>query len=72
MGMLLSYRDGYWPGSEDSEPVAEQSPPSPYEGLTDEQLLDAYLTNVVGDEDPESLPESRDEFIAALEALDAE
>ncbi|WP_408895937.1 hypothetical protein ACJ5H2_13555 [Nocardioides sp. R1-1] len=60
---------------EDREAAEAEQPapdPSPYADLTDEQLVDAYLTNVVGDEDPESLPESRDEFIAALEALDAE
>ena len=53
------------------EEVAEQPEDvGPYEGLTDEELLDAYLTNV--SDDAESLPETRDEFIAALTELDAE
>lgn len=51
----------------DDEPEQDpESPASAWAELSDDELFDAYVTNVGGD------AEDRDDMIAALEALDSE
>jgi hypothetical protein len=79
MGMLLTYREGYWPDGKAPKPKRARKPrkaekpaetpepeASPYAELTDEQVAEAYATNVGED------AEGREAQVAALEALDAE
>lgn len=65
MGMLLSHHDGYWPDGEAVEPEAVPVEVSPWSELTDDELFDAYVTNVDGE------AESREDMIAELDALSA-
>jgi len=84
MGMLLTYREGYWPEGQEpkpgkpsrkrrsrstkpAEPVTPVVPVDPYADLTDDQVLEAYATNV-----PDGSAEDRDAMVAELQALDAE
>lgn len=81
--MLLSYHDGYGDTTpaekpkrrrnrkaRDEKPTAPEAPASVYADLTDDELQDAYVTNVGNGS--EGAPEDRDAMVAALEALDAE
>lgn len=45
MGMLLTYRAGYFPGKSDP---AEAPEADAYDDLTDEQVSEAYAVNVGG------------------------
>jgi len=55
MGMLLTYREGYWPNDEAPAPrkrkrtrkaKAPAAPASPYNELSDEQVAEAYALTV--------------------------
>lgn len=68
MGMLLSYHEGY-AGEAEAEPEADPGTPGPpadaYDELTDEQVAEAYATNVGGN------ATSRKGQTKVLRALDA-
>lgn len=78
MGMLLTYREGYFPDDNDPERAevehagehTEDGNPAAaadaYDDLTDEQVADAYATNVGGQ------ATSRRGQLKALRKLDAE
>jgi len=67
MGMLITHHEGYWPES-DEQPVkrAPAREPDAYDELTDEQVAEAYATNVGGN------ATSRKGQLKALRALEAE
>lgn len=52
----------------DGDETAESGEASPWSDLTDDELFEAYVTNVGED----GGAESRDDMVAALEALDSE
>lgn len=76
MGMLLTYREGYFPGDNDPERAEvehagehpEDAPEAPeadaYDDLTDEQVAEAYAINVGGN------ATSRKGQVRALRKLD--
>lgn len=69
--MLLSYHDDYRLEADASEPVTDRPvvnlrKPDAYDELTDEQVAEAYATNVAGN------ATSRKGQLKALRALDAE
>lgn len=76
MGMLLTYRAGYFPGKNDPERVEVEhagehggdNPPEldAYDDLSDEQVAEAYATNVGGN------ATSRKGQLRALRKLDDE
>lgn len=64
MGMLLTHHDGYWP---DEQPVKRApAEPDAYDELTDEQVAEAYATNVGGN------ATSRKGQLKALRKLEAD
>lgn len=71
MGMLLTYREGYFPDSAEAAEQSDSEPtPAPeadaYDDLTDEQVAEAYTVNVGGN------ATSRKGQLRALRKLDAE
>lgn len=63
MGMLLSYHEGYRPPEDDDQ---EPATPDLYDDLTDEQVAEAYATNVGGN------ATSRKGQLRVLRKLDSE
>lgn len=65
MGMMLTYRPGYWEGAP-AEPVESNPEADAYDDLSDEQVAEAYATNVGGN------ATSRKGQLRALRKLDDE
>lgn len=67
MGMLITHHEGYWPES-DEQPVkrAPARELDAYDELTDEQVAEAYATNVGGN------ATTRKGQVKALRKLEAE
>lgn len=65
MGMLLTYHEGYFPEDKQKRREPDREPDA-YDALTDEQVAEAYATNVGGN------ATSRNGRVKALRKLDAE